>query len=165
MFFRTPQCSHSLRLRRQSTPRRGLRSRRESAGGKGVEQAFILQDFMHSRLAGSRGDGVEGDLEQRAGEGLLRRDNDDAAPTRHSGRANGSVRTCSSARARNLRKVAGWEPHRPPISTANTTRRQRGERDSSGYRCRDAYAALLAEGRGRADRQLRAAARRSEWQG
>ena len=51
---------------------------------------------MHSRLAGSRGGGVEEDLEQRAGEGLLRRDNDDAAPTRHRGRANGSVRTCSS---------------------------------------------------------------------
>ena len=38
---------------------------------------------------------------------------------------------------------------------------QRGERIARG-RCRDAYAALLAEKRGRADCQLRAAARRSE---
>ena len=72
----------------------------KSAGRRGVEPAFILQDLMHSRFAGSRGDGVEGELEQRAGEGPLSCDSDDAAPARDIGRtqsrANGSVRTCSS---------------------------------------------------------------------
>ena len=32
---------------------------RKSAGRRGVEPAFVLQDLMHGRLAGSRGDGVE----------------------------------------------------------------------------------------------------------
>ena len=50
-----------------------------------------------------------------------------------------------SSRLRSLRKVVGWGPQRPPTLTANTTRWQcpRG-------RCRDAYASLLARGRGRA---------------
>ena len=73
---------------------------RKSAGRKGVEPAFILQDLMHGRFAGSRGDGVEGELEQRAGEGPLSCDSDDAAPARDisrmQSRANGSVRACSS---------------------------------------------------------------------
>ena len=55
---------------------------------------------MHGRFAGSRSDGVEGELEQRAGERPLSCDSDDAAPARDMGRtqsrANGSVRTCSS---------------------------------------------------------------------
>ena len=54
---------------------------------------------MHSRLSGSRGDGVEGKLQQRAGEGWLRHDSDDATPARHIGRLqsrpNGRVRTRS----------------------------------------------------------------------
>ena len=37
-----------------------LGPRPESAGGRGVQPAFVLQNRMHSRLAGSRGDGVEG---------------------------------------------------------------------------------------------------------
>lgn len=65
-----------------------------------MQPAFVLQDLMHSQLAGSRGDSVEGELKQRAGEGPLRRDGDDAAPTRHIGRTqsrpNGSVRSSSS---------------------------------------------------------------------
>ncbi|OLP78437.1 hypothetical protein AK812_SmicGene41374 [Symbiodinium microadriaticum] len=67
-----------------------------------VEQWIFVSehDLMHSRFAGSRGDGVEGELEQRAGEGPLSCDSDDAAPARDIGRtqsrANGSVRTCSS---------------------------------------------------------------------
>ena len=73
---------------------------RKSAGRRGVVPAFILQDLMHGRFAGSRGDGVEGELEQRAGEGPLSCDSDDAAPARDIGRtqsrANGCVRTCSS---------------------------------------------------------------------
>ena len=55
---------------------------------------------MHSRLAGSRGDGVEEELKQRAGEGPVRSDGDDAAPAIHIGRTqsrpNGGVRTLSS---------------------------------------------------------------------
>ena len=65
-----------------------------------MQPAFVLQELMHSRLAGSRGDGVEGELKQRAGEGPVRSDGDDAAPARHIGRTqsrpNGSVRTLSS---------------------------------------------------------------------
>ena len=65
-----------------------------------MQPAFVLQDLMHSRLAGSRGDGVEGELKQRAGEGPLRSDGDDAAPARRirrtQSRPNGSVRTLSS---------------------------------------------------------------------
>ena len=61
-----------------------------------MQPAFVLQDLMHSRLSGSRGDGVEGELKQRAGEGPLRSDGDDATPARHIGRTqsrpNGSVR-------------------------------------------------------------------------
>ena len=51
---------------------------------------------MHSRLAGSRGDCVERELEQRAGEGPLRCYGNDAAPAGDVGctqsRADGSVR-------------------------------------------------------------------------
>ena len=43
-------------------------------------------DLVHSRLAGSRGDSVEGELQQRAGQDSLRRDGDDSAPARHIGR-------------------------------------------------------------------------------
>ena len=61
-----------------------------------MQPTFVLQDLMHSRLAGCRGDGVEGELKQRAGEGPLRSDGDDATPARHIGRTqsrpNGSVR-------------------------------------------------------------------------
>jgi len=48
-----------------------------------MHPAFVLQDLMHSQLAGNRGDSVEGELKHRAGESPLRRDGDDAAPTRH----------------------------------------------------------------------------------
>ena len=50
------------------------------------------------RLAGTHAQpGVEGELDQRAGEGPLRRDGNDATPTRHVGRTkNGGVRTHSS---------------------------------------------------------------------
>ena len=89
-----PQCTRSLRSASS------LRPLREAAGGRGVQPAFVLQYLMHSRLAGSRGDGVEGELKQRADEGPLRSDGDDAAPARHIGRTqsrpNGSVRTLSS---------------------------------------------------------------------
>ena len=83
---------------------------------------------------------------------LLRRDGNDAAPARHVGRTQNRPKqlptaSCarSSSRLRSLRKVVGWGPQRPPTLTANTTRWQcpRG-------RCRDAYASLLARGRGRA---------------
>ena len=67
------QCSYSLRLRRQT----GFRP----SPGSGW-----TWDLLHSRLAGSRGDSVEGELQQRAGEDSLRRDGDDAAPARHIGR-------------------------------------------------------------------------------
>ncbi|OLQ04309.1 hypothetical protein AK812_SmicGene12596 [Symbiodinium microadriaticum] len=49
---------------------------RKSAGRRGVEPAFILQHLMHVRVAGSRGDGVEEELEQKAGEGPLSCDSD-----------------------------------------------------------------------------------------
>ena len=52
------QCCYSLRLRRQSGAQ-ALAGRRLGA----------LQDLVQSRLAGSRGDSVEGELEQGAGEG------------------------------------------------------------------------------------------------
>ena len=97
---------------------------------------------MHSRLAGSRGDGVEGELNQRAGEGPLRRDGDDAAPARHIGRTqsrpNGGVRTLSSGPREEPREdVVGSGPQRlqrPPTSAANTTRWQRGQRGQRGER-------------------------------
>ena len=85
--------------------------------------------------AGSRGDGVEGGLEQRAGEGPLSCGSDDAAPTRYISRTQKRTAACARAaraRARSPRKVAGSESQRPPISTANTTRWHRGKRDSSG---------------------------------
>ena len=88
---------------------------RRSAGGRGVEPALILQDLMHGRLAGSRGDGVQGELEQRAGEGPVRCDSDDAAPARHID----CVRTAACARAGRAR-------------AANATRWHYGERDRSG---------------------------------
>ncbi|OLQ03113.1 hypothetical protein AK812_SmicGene13942 [Symbiodinium microadriaticum] len=62
----------------------GLGPGRKSAGRRSVEPAFILPDLMHGRFAGSNSDGVEGELEQRAGEGPLSCDSDDAAPARDS---------------------------------------------------------------------------------
>ena len=55
-----------------------------------MQPAFVLQDPRHSRPAGSRADGVEGELKQRAGEGPLRSDGDDAAPAR-TGRAHAQL--------------------------------------------------------------------------
>jgi len=85
--------------------------RREPACGRGVEPAFVLQDLMHSRLPGCKDDGVEGQLEQ--------------TPT-----AACACEAC--ARARSLRIPAGLGPQRPPISTAKTTGRHRGECVNSG---------------------------------
>ena len=90
---------------------------------------------MHSRLAGSRGDVVAGELKQRAGEGPLRSDCDDAAPPRHVGRTqsrpNGSVRTLSSRPREEPEEGCGLGSGHQRQPTANTTRRQRGERASS----------------------------------
>ena len=76
-----------------------------------MEPAFVLQDLVQSRLAGSRGDSVEGELEQGAGEGSLRRNSDDAAPARHVGRTqsrpNGRMRTCSSRSRKEPQKGGG----------------------------------------------------------
>ena len=66
----------------QLQPTLGSGPGRKSAGRSGVEPVIILQDVMHGRLAGSRSDGVEGELEQQAGEGPLGCDSDDAAPAK-----------------------------------------------------------------------------------
>ena len=54
----------------------------------------------------------EGELEQGAGEGSLRRDSDDAAPARHvsrtQSRPNGRVRTCSSRSRKEPQKGGGF---------------------------------------------------------
>ena len=91
---------------------------------------------MHSRLAGSRGDGVEAELKQKAREGSLRRDGDDAAPARHTGRThsrpNGSVPTLSLRPREEPQEGCGLGTPAAPTSTANTKRWQHGERASSG---------------------------------
>ena len=91
---------------------------------------------MHSRFAGSGTNCLEGELEQGAGEGPLRCHGDDATPAGHVGctqsRADGSVALTARACARSRKKAVGSGPQRPPVSTAKTTRRQRGERESSG---------------------------------
>ena len=73
-----------------------LSPRGEAAGSRGVEPPCVLQDFMHSRFAGSGTNCLEGELEQGAGEGPLRCHGDDATPAGHVGctqsRADGSVR-------------------------------------------------------------------------
>ncbi|CAE7897239.1 unnamed protein product, partial [Symbiodinium sp. KB8] len=51
-------------------PRRGIGPSPGVGWGQGVGPAFILQDPMHSRLAGSRGDDVEGELEQELARAL-----------------------------------------------------------------------------------------------
>eukprot|EP00439_Symbiodinium_sp_Y106_P002263 s2805_g1.t1 len=43
-------------LRARAKPAAGNSHAGESAGGRGVQPPFVLQDLMHSRLAGSRGD-------------------------------------------------------------------------------------------------------------
>ena len=73
-----------------------LSPRGEAAGSRGVEPPCVLQDFMHSRFAGSGTNCLEGELEQGAGEGPLRCHGDDATPAGHVGctqsRADSSVR-------------------------------------------------------------------------
>ena len=104
VFPHTPfycQCEHGPSAATAYVRAGGSGPGRRSAGRRGVEPALILQGLIHGRFAGSKGDGVEGELEQRAGEGPLNCDGDDAAPARDIGRtqsrANGSVRTCSSS--------------------------------------------------------------------
>ena len=105
MFFsHTLYCryNYSLRLHRQSTPRRNVGSRRESAGAR----AWKRSSYRTSCTAGSRApkatvsSSVAVELEQRASEGLLRGDSDDGTLARYKSRTqsrpNGSMRTGSS---------------------------------------------------------------------
>ena len=62
-----------------------LRPRGEATGSRGVEPPCVLQDFMHSRFAGSGSNCLEGELEQGAGKGPLRCHGDDATPAGHVG--------------------------------------------------------------------------------
>ena len=96
---------------------------------------------------------------------LCAADGADAAPAKHIGRTAACARP-ARARARSLRKVAGSGPQRPPLSTANTTRWQRGERASSlGAGVATPTPRCLLKGEaGRADCPP-APARRSERQG
>ena len=139
---------------------------RKSAGRRGVEPAFILQDLMHGRFAGSRGDGVEGELEQRAGEGPVSCDSDDAAPARDNRpHAEPSERQRAHVHLAVVPGASGRWQARNPSGHQPQQRIRRGGIAASAIargRCRHAVAALLAEGRGPADCQLRAAARRSE---
>ena len=136
---------------------------RKSAGRRGVDP--VLQDLMHGRFAGSRGDGVEGELEQRAGEGPLSCDSNDAAPARDRPRAEPSERQRAHVQLALVPGALGRWQARDPSGHQFQQRIRRGGIAASAIargRCRDAFAALLAEGRGPADCQLRAAARRSE---
>ena len=111
----------------------GLGPRGEAAGSRGIQPPLVLQDLMHSRLAGSSGDCVEKELEQRAGEGPLRGYGNDAAPAGDVGcTQTAACALAARACARSRKKAVGSRPQRPPVSTAKTTRWQRGERDSSG---------------------------------
>ena len=111
----------------------GLGPRGEAAGSRGIQPPLVLQDLMHSRLAGSSGDCVEKELEQRAGEGPLRCYGNDAAPAGDVGcTQTAACALAARACARSRKKAVGSGPQRPPVSTAKTTRWQRGERDSSG---------------------------------
>ena len=106
---------------------------------------------MHSRLAGSRGDGVEGELKQRADEGPLRSDGDDAAPARHIGRTqsrpNGSVRTLSSRPRKEPEE--GFGLGTPAATNLDSEHNEVAARRARQLGVGDAYAALLAEGQGR----------------
>ena len=78
---------------------RDLSPRWQAAGSRCIQPSRVLQDLVHSRRAGSRGDCLKRELEQRAGEGPLRCCGNDAAPAGHvgctQGRADGSVRARS----------------------------------------------------------------------
>ena len=102
---------------------------------------------MHSRLAGSRGDCVERELEQGAGGGPLRCYGDDATPAgdvscTHS-RADGSVRTRGALLCKEPQQGCGFRasaqsPQRKPQGGSAASATARG-------RCRDACALLRAE--------------------
>ena len=106
---------------------RDLSPRWQAAGSRCIQPSRVLQDLVHSRRAGSRGDCVKRELEQRAGEGPLRGYGNDAAPAGHvgctQGRADGSVRARPSIYI--PRAVAG---RRKPLSASGVRRPVRPRR-------------------------------------
>ena len=97
---------------------RDLSPRWQAAGSRCIQPSRVLQDLVHSRRAGSRGDCVKRELEQRAGEGPLRAYGNDAAPAGHvgctQGRADGSVRARSACLCKEPQEGRGF---RAPAAT------------------------------------------------
>ena len=97
---------------------RDLSPRWQAAGSRCIQPSRVLQDLVHSRRAGSRGDCVKRELEQRAGEGPLRGYGNDAAPAGHvgctQGRADGSVRARSARLCKEPQEGRGF---RAPAAT------------------------------------------------
>ena len=97
---------------------RDLSPRWQAAGSRCIQPSRVLQDLVHSRRAGSRGDCVKRELEQRAGEGPLRCYGNDATPAGHvgctQGRADGSVRARSARLCKGPQESRGF---RAPAAT------------------------------------------------
>ena len=161
-FRRGPSATANYSTRRV----RDLSPRWQAAGSRCIQPSHVLQDLVHSRRAGSRGDCVKRELEQRAGEGPLGCYGNDAAPAGHvgctQGRADGSVRARSARLCKEPQEGRGF---RAPAATnldgenhkvAALPARQ------LGVVCRDACALLRAEARSRVGSRRPAAARQSE---
>ena len=113
-FRRGPSATANYSTRRV----RDLSPRWQAAGSRCIQPSRVLQDLVHSRRAGSRGDCVKRELEQRAGEGPLRSCGNDAAPAGHvgctQGRADGSVRARSARLCKEPQEGRGF---RAPAAT------------------------------------------------